>query len=105
MIITITININILERGKIMKNTWNEKAIKIFHGVRIFFERILLLFAVIVVGSALLSIYSFIHFMNKMATVYKGSPNAVLIGIVVLLSIPLLSFALEKSLSSRLKQR
>jgi hypothetical protein len=88
-----------------MKNKWNERAIRILHGVRIFFKRILLLLAVIAIGSALLSIYSFIHFVNKMAYIYRGSPSTIYIGFVILFIIPLISYVLEKSLSSRLNNR
>lgn len=86
-----------------MRNKWNEKAIKILHGVRIFFERVLLILVVIAIGSALLSIYSFIHFVNKMAYIYKVSPSIISIGFVILFIVPLISYILEKSLSSHLK--
>ncbi|MFL0267204.1 hypothetical protein [Candidatus Clostridium radicumherbarum] len=85
-----------------MKSEWRERVIKILKGIRVLFNRVLVLLAVIAIGTAMLSAYSFIHFINKMAYIYRGNPNTILIGLVILIIIPLISFLLEKSLSSRL---
>ncbi|MFL0245903.1 hypothetical protein [Candidatus Clostridium stratigraminis] len=85
-----------------MKSEWRERVITILKGIRVLFNRALVLIAVIAIGSAMLSAYSFIHFINKMALIYKGNPNTILLGLIILIIIPLISFLLEKSLSSRL---
>lgn len=88
-----------------MKNKLTERTILILKGVRVFFKRLLIILAVIAIGSAMLSIYSFIHFINKMTYIYKGNPNTILIGLILLLIIPLISYALEKSLTSHVNNR
>jgi len=88
-----------------MNSKWREKVIVILKGIRVFFERILLMLVVIAIGSAMLSAWSFINFMKKMTYIYKGSPYTILTGLIILIIIPLISFLLEKSLSSRLNNR
>lgn len=88
-----------------MKSKWNEKAIRVLHGVRIFLERVLMVLAALAIGSALLSIYNFIHFIERIANIYKVNPNMISIGFVILFIIPLISYVLEKSLSSHLNNR
>lgn len=88
-----------------MNNNWHERALKIFRSIRIFFERVLLILAVVLFGSALLSIYSFIHFVNIMASIYRGNTNTFVIAAAILIAIPLVSYVLEKGIASNLRHR
>jgi uncharacterized BrkB/YihY/UPF0761 family membrane protein len=88
-----------------MKQTWSVRFIKLLHFVRVSFKRIFVLIAVLLVGTALLSIYSFIDMINRMADIYKGNPSGIIATFGILLLIPLLSYTLEKKLGSHLQHK
>lgn len=85
-----------------MKNRWSERAILMLQRVRIFFQRFLMILVVIFIGSAMLSIYSFINFVKH---INKGSLNTILIGLIILFIIPFISYVLEKGLSASVNNR
>lgn len=75
------------------------KLAKFFHIVRVSFARVFMLAVIVFLGSALLAIYSLIDFVNKIAEVFKSNPTFFTTLIIVTISIPLVSYALEKGLS------
>jgi uncharacterized membrane protein YidH (DUF202 family) len=88
-----------VKRGVIM-NTWGNKLVKYLHLVRLVFKRLLVVVGILFFGTALLSIYSVINFVNNIARVYNGNPSTITAIALILVAIPLLSYLLEKGINS-----
>jgi hypothetical protein len=83
----------------------SKKLVKFFYFIRICFSRALIIAAVLAVGTALLSAYSLINFVNSMAVAYKGNPGAGTAILILLIAVPAISYAIERGLSSYLQHK
>jgi hypothetical protein len=83
----------------------SKKLVKFFHFIRICFSRALITAAVLAVGTALLSAYTLINFINSMAAAYKGNPGAGTAILSILIAVPVISYTLERGLSSYLQNK
>ncbi|SKA81129.1 hypothetical protein SAMN05428976_104157 [Clostridium sp. USBA 49] len=81
------------------------KLAKFFHIIRVTFSKAFILIAIVLLGSAILSIYSFINFINKIALVFKINPSFFISLFIILITIPLISYFLEKRLNSYFKEK
>lgn len=88
-----------------MRHILNVKAVGILHSIQIAFKRLFIIVAVILVGTALLSIYSLRDFIDKMADIYKGNPNTVTAMLLIFIAIPIVCRGLEKCLKDYLERR
>lgn len=75
------------------------KLVKFFHIIRISFARVFIIAVLLFLGSALLAIYSLIDFVNKVIAIYKSNPSFFVTLFVILVSIPVVSYGLEKGLN------
>ncbi|MCM0649799.1 hypothetical protein NBE98_15640 [Clostridium swellfunianum] len=85
--------------------SYSKKMIKVFHFIRICFSRLLMISAAIIIGTALLSVYTFINFVNTMSRAYSGNPGAGTAILIVLIGVPTISYIFEKGLSSYLQRK
>ena len=83
----------------------SKKLIRFFHFIRICFSRALIMAVVIAIGTALLSAYTLINFINSMASAYKGNSGAGTAILIMLIAIPIISYAIERGLNSFLQQK
>lgn len=88
-----------------MRRILNVKAVEVLHSIQVVFKRLFIVIAVVLVGTALLSIYSLINFINKMADIYKDNPSAVTSMLLIFFAIPIVCHWLERSLKSYLEHR
>jgi hypothetical protein len=83
----------------------SKKLVKFFHFIRICFSRALITAAVLVVGTALLSAYTLIHLVESMAKAYNSNPGAGTALLSILIAVPVISYTLERGLSSYLQNK
>ncbi|ERI89453.1 hypothetical protein HMPREF1982_04725 [Clostridiales bacterium oral taxon 876 str. F0540] len=88
-----------------MKHIWSKKLVKFFHNVRVGFNRLFVVIGIIAVGTALLSVYSIINFINTMQWAYKVNPGAITGSLLALIGIPLISYGIERGLTSYIENK
>lgn len=88
-----------------MKYIWSKKLVKFLHFITLCFTRLFLAALVVLVGTALLHIYTLIDIVNRAAEIFRNNTNTFLIIIFIMVSVPTAAYGLEKSLSSYLQQK
>ncbi len=83
----------------------SKKLVKFFHFIVVCFKRLLIITFALAIGTAMLSAYTLIDFVNSVAESYKGNPGAWSAILIILLIVPTISYVLEKGLSSYLEHK
>jgi hypothetical protein len=88
-----------------MVQKYSKRLVKVFHFIVVCFKKLMIGALVLALGTAMLSAYSLIDFINLMADSYKGNPGGGSAIILILLAVPTLSYALEKGLNLYLQRK
>lgn len=83
----------------------SKKLVGFLHFIVVWFKRLLIISAVLSIGTAMLSAYSLINFVNSMAAAFKLNPGAGSAVLIMLVAVPAVSYVLEKGLSTYLHQK
>jgi type IV secretory pathway VirB2 component (pilin) len=88
-----------------MKNLWSKKLVSFLHFITLSFRRLFIAMIVVLVGTALLHIYSLITLVDWILEILRGNPNITLAIVFIMVCVPTAAYGLEKSLSSYLQQK